>query len=167
MNEHSNIIIRTATKDDIGLIHTLAHEIWPAAYKEILSADQMDYMLEQIYSETSLQNQFDNNHHFLIAEENKNPVAFVSYSKLNSGIYKLQKIYVLPTQQGKGVGKFLIYHIIQKIKEQGVTALLLNVNRNNKAKQAYEHLGFKIISEEDIDIGNGYFMNDYIMEKKI
>ena len=167
MNENSNINIREATKDDIHLIHALAHATWPAAYKEILSADQMDYMLAQIYSETSLQNQFDNNHHFLIAEENKNPVAFACYNKLNPGIYKLQKIYVLPAQQGKGIGKLLINHVIQKIKAQGAAALLLNVNRNNKAKQAYEHLGFKVISEEDIDIGNGYFMNDYIMEKKV
>lgn len=166
MSENLNIVIRKATKDDIPIIHALAHATWPTAYNEILSPDQLNYMLEQIYSGTSLQNQFDNNHQFLIAEENKKAVAFASYSKLKDGIFKLQKIYALPAEQGKGIGKILINHIIQKIKHEGATALLLNVNRNNKAKQVYEHLGFKVISEEDIDIGNGYFMNDYIMEKK-
>lgn len=167
MNDLSTITIREATKDDIHLIHTLAHEIWPITYSTILSAEQLEYMLEHIYSEASLQKQFETGHHFLIAEENKKPVAFADYNQLKDDVYKLQKIYVLSNQQGKGIGKLLINHIIQKIKVEGATVLLLNVNRHNKAKQAYEHLGFKIIGEEDIDIGEGYFMNDYILEKKL
>ncbi|MGZ8545109.1 MAG: GNAT family N-acetyltransferase, partial [Flavisolibacter sp.] len=50
---------------------------------------------------------------------------------------------------------------------KGATVLRLNVNRNNSARSFYEKLGFEMIGEEDIDIGNGYFMNDYVMEKKI
>ncbi len=149
----SNIIIRNATKKDIPLIHALAKQIWPATYSEILSAKQLEYMLELIYSEPSLQKQFDTGHNFLIAEENSKPVGFADYNLLKNGIYKLQKIYVLPDQQGKGIGKLLVNHIIREIKENGATVLLLNVNRTNKAKLIYEHLGFKVISEEDIDIG--------------
>jgi GNAT superfamily N-acetyltransferase len=167
MNSFKNITIRNALKNDIPLIHSLAHKIWPNAYKEILSPAQLQYMMELIYSEASLHKQFDTGHHFLIAEENKTPVAFASYNMLKPGIYKLQKIYALPQEQGKGIGKLLINYIIDEIKADGATSLLLNVNRHNKAKQVYEHLGFKVISEEDIDIGEGYFMNDYIMEKKL
>ena len=79
-------------------------------------------------------------------------------------LYKLHKIYALPDQQGKGIGKFIINYISGEIKPIGATALQLNVNRYNKAKGFYEKLGFKVIGEEDIDIGNGYLMNDYIME---
>jgi ribosomal protein S18 acetylase RimI-like enzyme len=43
----------------------------------------------------------------------------------------------------------------------------VNVNRHNKALHFYEKYGFKIIREEDIDIGEGYFMNDYVMELKL
>jgi diamine N-acetyltransferase len=57
--------------------------------------------------------------------------------------------------------------IIEKIKAEGATTLLLNVNRDNSAKTFYEKLGFAVLKVEDIDIGNGFFMNDYIMEKKI
>ena len=120
-----------------------------------------------IYSESSLQKQFNSGHVFLIAEENKRPIGFADYNRLKENIFKLQKIYVLPNQQGKGIGKMLIDDIIEKIKQHGATVLLLNVNRSNKAKQVYEHLGFKIISEEDIDIGEGYFMNDYVMERRL
>ena len=163
----SNIIIREAGTGDINAISFMAHEIWPVAYGEMLSPEQLKYMLHNIYSYRSLEEEFDAGHHFIIIEEAHKPIAFAAYNHLKGTVYKLQKIYALPQQQGKGLGKLLINHIIEKIKTQGATVLLLNVNRRNKAKQFYEHLGFTIISEEDIDIGQGYFMNDYVMEKKL
>ena len=159
----ADIIIREATKNDIEIIQQLTYAIWPVTYGSILSADQLNYMLELIYSKTSLQNQMHEGHHFLIVEDDRTPVAFADYGLLKDDVYKLHKIYVLQNQQGKGIGKLLIDHVIKKIKEKNAMALVLNVNRNNKAKQVYEHLGFKVIGEEDIDIGEGYFMNDYIM----
>ncbi len=109
----------------------------------------------------------DDGHHFLIAEDNNMPVAYADYSLLKNDVYKLHKIYVLPLQQGKGIGRLLIEYIIQTIKKENAASLLLNVNRFNKAKSMYEQLGFKVIGEEDIDIGEGYFMNDYVMQKKL
>jgi ribosomal protein S18 acetylase RimI-like enzyme len=167
MIDGSNIIIREAKKDDISLINAMAKKIWPVTYRAILSPEQLAYMLGLLYSPNALQKQFDSGHNFLIAEEDDQPIAFADYSLLKDSIYKLHKIYVLPNQQGKGIGKLLIEHVIQKIKEQKATALLLNVNRFNKAKGMYERLGFTVIGEEDIDIGKGYFMNDYVMEKKL
>jgi ribosomal protein S18 acetylase RimI-like enzyme len=73
----------------------------------------------------------------------------------------------MPQSQGKGTGKFVINEILKAIIIKGGKALQLNVNRNNRAKEFYEKLGFTIIREEDNDIGNGYLMNDYVMEKKI
>ena len=64
-------------------------------------------------------------------------------------------------------GKFVLNHIQNDILTKGAKTLQLNVNRNNIAKTFYEKLGFKVIRTEDIDIGNGYFMNDYIMEKQL
>jgi ribosomal protein S18 acetylase RimI-like enzyme len=156
----TGVIIRPATGKDITLIKNLAYEIWLEAYGKILSSKQMAYMLDLIYSEASLQKQTEQGHHFLIVEEDTKPVAFADYNNLKDTVYKLQKIYALPSQQGKGIGRLLIDHVIKKVKKAGGTTLLLNVNRHNKAKLFYEHLGFKVISEEDIDIGEGYFMND-------
>jgi GNAT superfamily N-acetyltransferase len=163
MSDDSNILIREANASDIPLINRLAHVIWPFTYKEILSAAQLDYMLELIYGEASLKKQFNEGHKFLILEENNEPVAFADYNLLKEAVYKLNKIYVLQSQQGKGIGKLLIEDVIERVKAKHATALLLNVNRHNKARQFYERLGFTVISEEDIDIGEGYFMNDYIM----
>ena len=96
------------------------------------------------------------------------PVGFASFSKIKEpGVYKLHKIYVRTDIQGKGLGKALIDAVIEEIQPANATALHLNVNRHNKAKTFYERFGFAILKEEDVDIGNGYFMNDYVMEKKL
>jgi ribosomal protein S18 acetylase RimI-like enzyme len=94
-------------------------------------------------------------------------VGFASFSEIEHTVYKLQKIYILHNQQGRGTGKFTIDQILSDIRPKGATALRLNVNRYNKAKTFYERLGFTVIKEEKIDIGNGYVMDDYVMEKQL
>ena len=158
--------IRDGDTEDIPVIGYLAQIIWPVAYKEILTKDQLDYMLNYIYSPNSLLRQMtEQKHQFLIAELDEEPVGFASYSKIiEPDTYKLHKLYVRSDIQGKGLGKALLEEVINRI--QPATALHLNVNRSNKARNFYEKLGFKIIKEEDVDIGNNYFMNDYVMEKR-
>jgi ribosomal protein S18 acetylase RimI-like enzyme len=162
------IEIKPANAEDLVIIHQLAHETWPSAYLEILGQEQLDYMLEKIYSLSSLQNQATVLHHqFIILFENGEPAGFASYSPHENGdVYHLNKIYVLPSCQGKNLGKELLNHVIIQVKKTGAASLHLNVNRYNKALHFYEKQGFKIIREEDIDIGSGYFMNDYVMELK-
>ena len=119
-------------------------------------------MMELFYSEASLKEQFGK-HQFIIAYLQGEPVGFASYSGSSNHTYKLQKIYVNTAIQGRGLGRTLIGYIIDDISASGATALELNVNRNNKAKTFYEKLGFEVVREEDIDIGNNYWMNDYVM----
>lgn len=158
--------IRYATTEDISLIRELTFKVWPQTYAAIISKEQIDYMLEMMYSEASLQKQMDEGCRFIIASEKEDPVGFASYQEIEDGVFKLHKIYVLLSQQGKGTGKFIIDHIVYKIKSQNAKALQLQVNRYNKAKGFYEKLGFTVLKEINLDIGGGYFMNDYVMEKK-
>jgi GNAT superfamily N-acetyltransferase len=162
--------IKTAGLKDISLIRELAYRIWPVAYKDILSIDQMEYMLNLIYSTSSLKKQMKELHHkFIIVYDNDHAAGFASYSiKTNcENIFRLHKIYILHQLQGKGIGKFMLNKIIDDVKPEGAKFLELNVNRNNKALEFYKKFGFKIISQEDIDIDNGYFMNDYVMNLKL
>lgn len=108
-------------------------------------------------------------HKFIIVYDSDRPVGFASYSlKANcENIFRLHKIYILHQLQGKGIGKFMLNKIIDDVKPEGAKFLELNVNRNNKALEFYKKFGFKIISQEDIDIDNGYFMNDYVMNLKL
>ena len=156
--------------ESLETIRRLAYEIWPHAYGEILSGEQLDYMLTKFYSTTSLAHQIKKlKHRFILVYTNKKPVGFASFSQHVEAekIFHLNKIYVLPNQQGKNIGKQLLNYVINKIKEFGAKSLRLNVNRNNIALHFYKKQGFEIIGEEDIDIGNGFFMNDYVMSKDL
>lgn len=165
---NQKLIIRAAGIDDLVTVEKLAREIWPATYGSILSPAQLSYMLQLIYSQAALQQQMlREQHQFLVAELDGKAVGYADYSEYAPGIYKLHKIYVDGSTQGKGVGKALIDCVTGKLLQQNVHALRLNVNRHNKARQFYEKLGFAVVGQEDIDIGNGYFMNDYIMEKQL
>ncbi|MEO7314497.1 MAG: GNAT family N-acetyltransferase [Ginsengibacter sp.] len=155
---------------DLPTIKDLARKIWPFAYGEILSVDQLEYMLDKFYAIDSLTAQMNKSkHEFYLALNNDRPAGFISVGKSSSdpAVFILHKIYVLPELQGKSIGKSLLNFVIDKVKADGGKALQLNVNRHNKAFHFYEKNGFETILEEDIDIGNGYFMNDYRMELEV
>lgn len=163
------LVIRTAEPEDINSIGYLAYQIWPSAYKDILNFEQLHYMLQYFYSPESLRDQMLKQHHiFLLAEtEEEEPIGFASFSKIQEGIFKLHKLYVLPGLQNMNVGRSLLECVLEECNAEGGQKLQLNVNRNNKAISFYEKLGFKIISEEDVDIGNGHIQEDYVMEKTL
>ena len=162
--------IRQADIDDMPVVRDLAYKIWPLSYLQILGQDQLDYMLDKIYSLPSLEHQYNIlKHHFILAWEDETPIGFASFSPHSddASAYHLNKIYVHPSQQGKNLGRRMLEYIIKEIKKAGAKALQLNVNRHNNALHFYEKQGFRIIRQEDIDIGSGYFMNDYVMELKL
>lgn len=164
----NKVNIIQATFNDIEIIQQIAYKTWPIAYADILSKEQLKYMLDSFYNIKALESQIEKGHIFLMAEDEKTKYGFASFSSLdNPSIYKLHKLYVLPNTQQLGIGKKLLQEVIERIKSLHGKTLLLNVNRNNKAIEFYKHLGFSIIDIDDIDIGNGYFMNDYIMSKNI
>lgn len=158
--------IRTATAADIPLIRDLTYRVWPQTYRSILTEAQIDYMLEMMYSVASLEKQLQDGAVFLVVYEGDIPVGFASYQETAPALFKLHKIYILPSQQGKGTGRFVIDHVLRIIRQAGGRALQLQVNRNNPAKSFYEKLGFTAVDEINLDIGNGFYMNDYIMEIK-
>ena len=168
MNAKLSLSLKEAGPGEIPEIIALANQIWPITYRDILSPEQVDYMMNLFYIPQAIKIQMDEGHQFLLVENSGSPLGFASYSPLQEpGQFKLHKIYVLPELQGMGVGKFLLNSIIDRIRRQAGTALLLNVNRYNKARQFYEKQGFQVIHEEDIAIGNNFFMNDFVMEKKL
>jgi ribosomal protein S18 acetylase RimI-like enzyme len=162
-----------ATTKDIAIIREIAQKTWFETYEPILGKEQPQYMFDLIYSEEGLEEQMNAGQVFVIqyaSDENQtdSPRAFASYSIKNDKekIYKLNKLYLNPDFQGSGLGKKLLIEVEKQIKELEGQWLDLNVNRHNKAKLFYERMGFAVIAEEDIPIGE-YFMNDYVMRKKL
>ncbi|HWZ02763.1 MAG TPA: GNAT family N-acetyltransferase, partial [Mucilaginibacter sp.] len=161
--------IRKATPDDVETIRSIAETTWWATYGPILEREQIEFMLDEIYSARKLASQLTHQTQtYLLLVEAGKPVAFAAYSprEENPEIYKLHKLYCLPETQGKGYGKILIKEVINETLEAGKHVLDLNVNRYNKAKDFYEKMGFVVAYEEDIPIGK-YWMNDYVMRKEL
>ena len=156
---------------DFETIRKIAFETWPEAYGKIISEVQLNYMLEKIYDVSFLQHQQENlSHRFIVAvDENNAAIGFASFSTYENqnNHHRLHKLYVLPNQQQKGIGKLMLDAIYSEIKKNGAGSIELNVNRYNNALAFYQKLGYEILREEDIDIGEGFYMNDFIMFKKV
>lgn len=152
-------------------IRQIATTAWSKTYNEILSPAQSDYMLDMMYSDQSLLAQMENNHQFVLigTDQMCDYVGFVSFELdyQGSNKTKIHKLYVLPDSQGSGFGQILIEHVLSVSAHHGNTSISLNMNRYNPSYGFYQRMGFFIAGEEDIDIGNGYLMEDYILEKEI
>ncbi|MCD8091437.1 MAG: GNAT family N-acetyltransferase [Bacteroides sp.] len=158
--------IRKATTADCELIRELAQQIFPVTYQDILTPEQNDYMMEWMYSPENIRKQMEEEGHvYFLAYEGEEAIGYVSVQQQAEDLFHLQKIYVLPSRQGAHLGSFLFRHAVKYIKEVHPNPCLmeLNVNRNNKALQFYEHMGMRKLREGDFPIGNGFYMNDYIM----
>jgi GNAT superfamily N-acetyltransferase len=155
----------------------------------------MEYMMDWMYSPANLQKQLDEGHVYYIAYRDGKPCGYVSVQPegiADDGrlLFHLQKIYVLPPEQGHGLGRALFDRAVDHVLEavlareaahvqevaggcteecvegcvEGCGARIeLNVNRNNPSIGFYHHLGLRILRQGDFHIGNGYYMNDYIM----
>ncbi|MCD7977126.1 MAG: GNAT family N-acetyltransferase [Tannerellaceae bacterium] len=159
-----------AGKENIPDIQAISNIVWPVTFCEILSPKQIRYMMSMMYSTEAITQQIEElSHHYLLVKEGDDFLGYLSYEfdYKGKGWTKIHKIYVLPDTQGKGVGRFFIGEVTKIAQAHGDTELSLNVNRFNKAIDFYKKVGFEVIGSEDIDIGNGFLMEDYIMNKKI
>ena len=181
------IHISKASGEDIMCIHDMAQVVFRHTYREILSPEQMEYMMDWMYSPANLQKQLDEGHVYYIAYRDGKPCGYVSVQPegiADDGrlVFHLQKIYVLPSEQGHGLGRALFDRAVAHVREavlarevvhvrevaggctEGCGARIeLNVNRSNPSIGFYHHLGLRILRQGDFHIGNGYYMNDYIM----
>ena len=161
----------TALKiEQLPIVIDLTKKIWPVAYGEILSKAQLDYMIDKFYNETALREQIEVKGHvfYLAQDENEKYVGFLSYEiNCEPNKTKIHKIYVLPETQGTGLGRQFFELVKEKAIENNQKTIFLNVNKYNNAIHFYMKLGFAKVKDEVIDIGNGYVMDDYVMEVDI
>ena len=130
------ITIEFANASHVDVIKELAYQIWPVTYKDILSNEQLFYMLELFYNEQALKQNIIHNHQLILMKENEKCIGFADY-ELNyqsEPTTRIHKIYLLPETQGKGYGKSMIEFIEIKAIENNNLKLSLNVNRFNKAQ---------------------------------
>jgi GNAT superfamily N-acetyltransferase len=166
----SEIKIRPALLDDRAFIRSVSERTWPSTYGHIISQEQIDFMLDWMYSDASLEEQFSKGHQFYIANLNGEDIGFCSVSaepteeEVNDQkAHKLNKLYVLPNAHGTGAGKGLLNKAIEVAKAENSTSIFLQVNKHNNAYTFYLKNGFEKEQEFKFDIGNGFYMDDYVM----
>ena len=163
------VTIAPAGAAEIAVVQALADHVWRRHYPGILSAAQIDYMLERGYSRDALLRYVGARDAGLaLVRIDDEPVAFVAWQKSAADSMKLEKLYVAPAHHGKGVGRALIEHVVDAARRAGCREVRLNVNRHNGPSiRAYERCGFVIRESGDFPIGNGFVMEDYIMARPL
>ena len=154
------------TKPDYILIEQLADAIWREHYIPLVGKPQIDYMLDKFQSVEAISNQVKNDgFEYHVLTFNKIPAGYIGFKKEANHMF-LSKIYVLSDFRGQKIGKAAIQFVEEKAKQNKLQAIRLGVNINNaNSIKAYEKLGFKTINTFVADIGNGFVMDDFIMEK--
>lgn len=164
------IEIIEASVEQLDTVQEIAQKTWPIAYKDVISSEQIEYMLKMMYSKSALVEQMNvKKHHFILAKKQNEVLGFASYEfDCNSiGKTKLHKLYVLTETQGSGIGVKLVDFLSEKAKKNHQSTIFLNVNKYNSAQKFYKKIGFSVAYEEVIDIGNGFIMDDFVMEKSL
>ncbi|MCE2989807.1 MAG: GNAT family N-acetyltransferase [Burkholderiales bacterium] len=151
---------------DLQVVRDIAYATWPDTFRDILAPGQITYMLEWLYAIPRLRTQVaSREHEFYLAEMDGRPVGFCAHQLEypEPGLSKIHKLYLLPETQGHGIGKALVMQVASEANAAGHRAVVLNVNKYNRAVGFYEAIGFVRDREEVIDIGGGYVMDDYVM----
>lgn len=166
----SEITIRRANEADCALIHAMAQRVFPCTYREIITEEQIAFMMEWMYAPCNIRRQMlEEGHVYHIAYLKGEPAGYVSVRPDGPDCFHLEKIYVLPEFQKMHLGGVLFRTAVSYVKSvhPEACALELNVNRHNPAFGFYRKMGMSIDREGDFPIGNGFYMNDYIMRKEI
>ena len=153
------------SSSDLKLIEQLADTIWREHYIPIIGQEQVDYMLDRYQSAESMKDQIRNGSSYYIIYYNKKLVGYMSFNKYEDVIF-LSKIYILHNFRKKKIGKKAMSFVEKKTNELGLSKIHLGVNKYNvNAIKAYEKFGFKNIGPSITDIGGGFIMDDFKMEK--
>lgn len=152
---------------DYAAIENLARPIWHECFADIISGAQIDYMLERFLTADVMQQYAHNGYRFWLVAENGDAVGFMSMHAEERRMF-LSKVYLLASHRGKGHGRRMLAFADECTRDAGLEAVYLTVNRGNtRAIEVYLRCGYEIIAEQQADIGNGFVMDDYVMERRL
>ena len=159
-----------AREDELPAVARLAEIVWRRHYPGIITERQIDYMLARGYALPVLKRYLeDAGSGLTLARSDDAAVGFAAHLLADDPrAMKLDKLYVLHEYQGQRVGRRLIDHVVAAARHAGCTKVVLNVNRKNaSAITVYERCEFVVREWVDVPIGDGFMMEDYVMERKL
>lgn len=154
--------------DDLRIIASIGHSVWNEAYDGIVPKDQIDYMLDKYQSFEALRDQVDNKGYtYLMIRDGARDVGYAGYVPDENGLF-LSKIYILRQYRGHGYSGPVFAHLREVARSLGLDRVYLTVNRGNERSiEVYRHEGFEIVRSQDVPIGDGFTMYDYVMEMRV
>ena len=163
--------LRRIAADELPMVQKLAQRIWPACYPGIISEKQIDYMLSIWYHPSAMAREMELRGVWfaLIEAEAQGAVGYVSFERYqDSDICFINKLYLLPEMHGRGLGAAALNWTADRARELGARRLQLRVNKaNHPAICAYRRAGFVFLEDVCTDIGSGFVMDDFMMEKAL
>lgn len=162
--------LRIITVTNIELVYSLsaiAEEIWHDHFDPIIGAKQVDYMLDKFLSPEALVEQINSGYEYFLFSYDYTFAGFAGIHEEDGKLF-LSKLYVHKDFRGKGIASYVFQKFIEICKLRSLNKIWLTCNRHNTNTLAiYDHLGFQKVREEVTDIGNGFVMDDYIMEYEV
>ena len=158
---------KATTAEDISVIEGLAAIVWREHYTPIIGEEQVRYMIGKFQNAEAMTRQIDEGYLYFFIRKNGESVGYTALQFADGRCF-LSKLYILQEYRGGGCGTAVLSQILEMCREQSAGRIRLTVNRHNESSiAAYKKMGFRVIEEKCADIGGGYFMDDYIMEKKV
>jgi GNAT superfamily N-acetyltransferase len=161
------------TAQQFDAVAGLAHEIWYEYYVPLIGRAQVDYMVAKFQSSGAMAGQMREGYEYFLIQRGtgERPGPGIGYCAVQpqpeNGSLFLSKLYLLRDARGGGTGRVCMEFIEQLACRRGLNLLWLTVNKGNPAVRAYERLGFRIAADLVMDIGGGFVMDDYRMEKQL
>lgn len=156
--------IVTVNSNDITVTSNFAKEVFTDYYLDLLGIEQCNYMTELFLSESAIRKLMDKGAVFRLLYEDDKIIGFTEYIKEENRVF-LSKLYLDKNYRHKGYGRILFDDCVRYTKDNNLDKIYLTVNKyNTPSFEIYKHLGFKVIDSVVSDIGNGYVMDDYVME---
>ena len=156
------------TPESLQVVRDIAAEVWPKTFAPILPPDQIPYMMNMMYAPEVMERELREGYKFAALVVDDMPSGYISWSPYHGDTAKLHKVYLLTSCHGKGFGRMMLDYASEVCRAAGFNTLRLNVNKHNeRAIAVYLKNGFRTVESVKNDIGGGFFMDDYVMEKRL
>lgn len=147
-------------------VSTLAHIIWHECYPGIISEEQIDYMLSTYHSKEAILTEIEEGYEYRVFRENGKDIGYCSCIAEDDRVY-IGKLYLLKEFRGKGNGRKMLSFIDSYARGKGLSKEYLRVNKKNPTVEVYRSMGFRVAQDTVTEIGDGFVMDDYIMERDL
>ena len=160
-------ILPVRSNADIQTVAALAKEIWHEHFTPIIGIQQVEYMLQNLQSAGPITRQIADGYEYFLLDEDGVKIGYSAVHAEDDALF-LSKLYLRSTSRGNGYASRVLRFYIRLCRQRGLNRIWLTCNRfNTGTLEVYRHLGFQTVREEKAEIGNGYFMDDYIMERPV